>query len=100
MFQPGNKSVGRPKGSRSKLGSVFLQDLIDDWTANGAAAIRVVRMTDPVAYVRVVANILPKEMLVETVSLTDYGDDALDAMIELMERIERQEVLLVEAKPA
>lgn len=52
---------GRPKGSRNKLAESFVADVLQDWEANGAAAIQRVRVTDPSTYLRVVAGLVPKE---------------------------------------
>ncbi len=43
-FLPGNNGgTGRPKGSRNKLGEAFIDDLYQDWQANGAETIACVR---------------------------------------------------------
>ncbi len=62
-FEPGNtKGLGRPKGSRNKLGEAFVGALLTDFEANGVAAIEKVRADDPSTYVRVIAGLLPKEV--------------------------------------
>lgn len=53
---------GRPKGSRNKLGEAFVSDLFDEWTRSGANALKRVVQDDPTAFVRVVAQILPREI--------------------------------------
>ena len=66
-FLPGQapKSPGRPKGARSKLGESFRLAMLDDFTKHGVAAIKKVRTDDPSAYIRTIANILPKELTAE-----------------------------------
>lgn len=68
-FQPGNP--GRPKGSRNKLGEDFIKALAEDFEENGIAAIAIARRTDPVQYLKVIAAVIPKEVI-HTVE--DYGD--------------------------
>jgi uncharacterized protein DUF5681 len=54
--------AGRPKGSRNKLGEQFIADLHNEWQRSGVAALKRVAEDDPVAFVRTVAGILPKEL--------------------------------------
>jgi hypothetical protein len=81
-FQPGNNAnpVGRPKGSRNKLGEAFVQDLYADWQEHGAETIAKVRTDKPDQYLKVVAMILPKEVKVTTAH-DDLNDDQLDERI-------------------
>ncbi len=60
---------GRPRGCRNKLGELFLQALHQDFAEHGAEAIAECRVTNPTAYVRVVATLLPRDALLEA------GDD-------------------------
>ena len=59
-FAPGNP--GRPKGSRNKLGEVFVTAMLKDFETYGTGAIELARMEDPLGYVKVVAGLLPKEV--------------------------------------
>jgi hypothetical protein len=57
-FEPGNTYGrnglgGRPKGSRNKLCRALLADLLADWADGGADAIKMMRMEEPGAYIRV-----------------------------------------------
>jgi hypothetical protein len=63
-FQPGQSGnpAGRPKGSRNKLGEAFLNDLYADYQQHGAKAIADVRETNPAAYLKVIANLLPAQV--------------------------------------
>ena len=83
QFQLGHTGQGgRPKGSRNKLGEAFVSALCEDFAAHGTAAIVAARESDPVAYVRVLASILPRQIKVE-----DEVRDLSDA--ELMRSIRR-----------
>jgi uncharacterized protein DUF5681 len=59
--QSGNPN-GRPQGSRNKLSEDFLADLHESWLAFGKAALVTAAWTDPVAYVRLVASLIPREL--------------------------------------
>jgi hypothetical protein len=90
QFQKGNSyakngnGAGRPKGSRNKLCRAVLEDLLADWAEGGAAAIKMVRIENPAAYVRVMASILPKELIFENSAVTELDDDELDRMISML----------------
>jgi hypothetical protein len=75
QFKPGNP--GRPKGSRNKLGEDFIQALYNDFTANGIAAIEVVRAEKPDAYIKVIASLLPKDVNLNVNQMDDMTDEQL-----------------------
>jgi hypothetical protein len=58
--QSGNPK-GRPKGARNRLGTQFLEALEADLNKCGPQAIALVREKKPEVYMRVVADLLPKE---------------------------------------
>lgn len=84
-FLPGNSGgPGRPKGSRNKLGEAFLTALSDDFDTHGVEAIQAARHEDPVAYVKVVASLLPKELKIERSAVEEMSDDELARLIDLV----------------
>jgi len=62
-FKPGQSGnpKGRPKGARNRLGTQFLEALEADFNQFGSQAIALVREKKPEVYMRVVADLLPKE---------------------------------------
>jgi hypothetical protein len=85
QFEVGNTlSVGhgRPRGARNKLARKFLEDCLADWHEHGAAALRICRMEDPVAYCRMMASIVPRELEITATSVAELADDELEKMIE------------------
>ena len=78
-WEPGKSGnpVGRPKGSRVRLGETFLNDLLADWDTHGAASIAEMREKSPGDYVKVVAATLPKELNVKVSELDELTDDQL-----------------------
>ena len=74
-FKPGaewtGNAAGRPKGSRHKITEDFLSAVADEFEKHGRAALTKVREEDPSTYLRVVAQLIPKES-----ELNIKGDDA------------------------
>lgn len=59
--QSGNPK-GRPLGSKHKLSESFLKALSDDFEVHGVDAIIKVRSEKPDAYLRIVADLVPKDV--------------------------------------
>jgi hypothetical protein len=80
--QSGNPK-GRPKGARNKLSEDFIADLHESWLALGKAALVTAAWTDPVAYVRLVASLIPRELEATTTTpdLERMSDEQLEAII-------------------
>lgn len=72
---------GRPKGSRNALAEAFIQDVQAKWEEKGAAALDEMIEDDPGAFVRVVAGILPKELVVKD-EMSDVSDSELAAFLD------------------
>jgi hypothetical protein len=86
-FLPGNSGFGgRPKGSRSKLGEAFLEDLRDAWNAHGIEALRRCATEEPSQFCRIVANLLPRDIdinLTATVEAVSFAE-RFRAAVELL----------------
>ncbi len=79
-FKPGGVAnpLGRPKGSKNRLGEEFIRALADDFEAHGTGAIEAVRVERPHEYLKIIASILPK--IIEFKSKNDgMSDDELRA---------------------
>lgn len=72
--------AGRPKGSRNKLSEAFVDALYADWQASGPAAIVKVREEKPEAYLRVIAQLVPRDF---NVKVNDPFDELSDEQIAL-----------------
>jgi hypothetical protein len=61
-FLPGNSGFGgRPKGSRNRHSENFLREFADDFEKHGPAVIAKVREEQPSVYLRIAADLLPRE---------------------------------------
>lgn len=90
-FLPGNNGGGgRPKGARNKLGDDFLKALASDFETHGQAVIEKVRETKPEVYLRVVADLLPKDIKVDGKVQFDHDEMSPEEqharILELLER--------------
>ena len=87
-WEPGRSGnpAGRPRGSRNKLSEEFLAELHASFQEHGAAVIERVMNEDPVAYVRLIASLVPKQFKV------DDADDQYANMTdeEIMDRIRQR----------
>ena len=79
-FLTGNNGGGRPKGSRNRLASEFIDALANDFSEHGASAIEKVRREKPDVYLRVVASILPSQLDVAISNVSIFAEvDLSDA---------------------
>jgi len=64
LFKPGQSGnpAGRPKGARSRLGEDFLNALRDDFAEHGVEVVKKVRAKKPEVYLKIVADLMPKEL--------------------------------------
>ena len=71
-YKPGQSGnpKGRPKGSRNKLSEDFFRDLSEAWTAFGKPALMSAAWTNPTDFVRVVAQLIPKDVEVTVTNIT------------------------------
>jgi hypothetical protein len=88
-FKPGevHNPLGRPKGSRNKLAEYMVRDFCESWEKHGAQAIETLRKKKPVDYVRIAAQLIPKEFLVKDQAADGMTDDQLGAVIDCMKQI-------------
>src|SRR4051794_35669626 len=75
-------SGGRVAGSRNKLSQAFLSDAIEAWHKHGKDALRIVFHEKPDVFLRVIASIIPRELIMTEGDVLDTlsDDDVLDAL--------------------
>lgn len=91
-FQPGHGvSRGRPRGSRNKLSETFIGELCGDFEEHGRGVIERVRREDPVAYLAIIAKLVPKDFVMgpdkPRQSLHEYTNEELLAIIEQADQV-------------
>jgi len=88
LWQPGQSGnpAGRLRGSRNKLSEEVICALLRDFREHGQKAIAKVRRTQPAAYLKILALLVPREHKVEHSNpLKKLTDEELEAMIEHLE---------------
>ena len=89
-FEPGRSGnpAGGPVGSRHRqqLNGEFIAALLRDFRHGGPKAIERVRRTQPAAYLKILALLVPREHKVEhSNALKNLTDEQLEAMIAYLE---------------
>jgi Family of unknown function (DUF5681) len=87
LWQPGvsGNPAGRPRGSRNALSEEVICALLRDFRQHGQKAVARVRRTQPAAYLKILALLVPREHKVEhSNSLKALTDEQLEAMIEYL----------------
>ena len=88
LWQPGQSGnlAGRTRGSRNKLSEAVICALLRDFSKHGEKAIAKVRRTQPAAYLKILALLIPREHKVEHRNLLkELSDEQLEAMVEYLE---------------
>jgi uncharacterized protein DUF5681 len=78
--QPSANPAGRPKGSRNKISQDYISELAADFEKYGLEVIVKLREEDPRAYIKCVADLVPKEF--------DIKHDAGDAFLSLWQAMQ------------
>src|SRR5262245_55515840 len=92
---------GRPTGVRNRFSHSFLTDFLADWEQHGASAIKTVRVRDPGCYLRTAAAILPKELMVETMTTGLAAEERAEMIAMLKQHLlarQQEQPMLIEAK--
>ena len=98
-FRPGHPpppGAGRPLGAKNRLCKQFLNDLLEVWQDDGRAALKVAVREDPLAFCRMCAGLVPRELLLGS-TMSELDDAQIAEMILELERI-REQPLLIEGK--
>ena len=82
----GGSRGGRPKGARTKFTEQFFEDIREAWARDGAAVISRAFFQDPVASLKAVAGLMPREAKLEMTRPTDgLSDEQMERMIAFAE---------------
>ena len=80
--------AGRLRGSRNALSEEVISALLRDFRQHGQKAVARVRRTQPAAYLKILALLVPREMKVEHAgAIKAMSDEQLEAGIEAIQRM-------------
>lgn len=77
---------GGPKGARQRVTHRFLSDLAKDYEQWGAGAIKRMRRAKPHEYVKIVAQLLPKQIEIKDEPFDGISTDELAAILDAVRR--------------
>ncbi len=63
-FKKGNP--GRPKGSKNKITKAYLDAISEDFRKHGKSVIEKVRKQQPAVYLRLIAQLVPKDIVLDS----------------------------------
>src|SRR5215470_17579175 len=80
--------LGRLRGSRNRLSEEVICALLRDFRQHGQKAVARVRQTQPAAYLKILALLVPREHKVEHGNpVKDMTDEELEAAIEFIQKM-------------
>ena len=88
-FITGNNGGGRKKGSRNRLTETFIAAIETDFADYGPEALAKLRVDDPAAFLRIVASLVPRDLILKREQFPDYSDHTIEELEDLLKR-ERQ----------
>jgi hypothetical protein len=96
-FARGWVGGGRPLGSRNRLTEVALQALGEHFAEHGAAAIDRVYREEPATYLKIVASLLPRQVMVEKVNpMSEMTDEEIEALEQHLAAVQARLVQQIE----
>ena len=93
LWQPGvsGNPAGRLRGSRNRLSEEVICALLRDFRKHGEKAIAKVRRTQPAAYLKILALLVPREHKVEhSNAIKDMTTEQIERSIEFHQGADRQ----------
>lgn len=85
-FLTGNNGGGRKRGSRNRLTETFLAAIEFDFAEHGPDALERLRTNDPAAYLRIIASLLPRDLILKREQEPDFSDWTDDELSEFLWR--------------
>ena len=88
-FITGNIGGGRPKGARNKLTDLIVSTVTEDFQQHGASALESLRLSDPASYLRLIASVVPRGLILRREQEADFEDLTMVETEEMITKIRR-----------
>lgn len=85
-FITGNIGGGRRRGSRNRLTETFIAAVESDFAEHGPDALAKLRADDPAAYLRIIASLVPRDLILKREQAEDYSDLSIGELEEILQR--------------
>lgn len=85
-FLTGNIGGGRRQGSRNRLTDTFIAAVEADFSEHGSDALARLRADDPAAYLRIVASLVPRDLILKRERDIDYTAMPLEEVMQMVDR--------------
>ncbi|GAA4717146.1 hypothetical protein H9L13_06805 [Sphingomonas lutea] len=85
-FLTGNSGGGRRKGSRNRLTETFIAAIEIDFAEHGPDALAQLRGDDPATYLRIIASLIPRDLILKREQRPDYSELSISELEELLGR--------------
>jgi Family of unknown function (DUF5681) len=96
-FQPGQSGnpSGRPRGARNRLSEILLSIVVEDFIKHGPQALAQLRQKDPATYLRLVASLVPRELILqrEEAPAVDYAELSEAEVVRLLQEHQRRKFI-------
>jgi len=104
-FLSGNNGGGRRKGARNKLTETFLEVVAKDFSKHGAQALSRLREDDPATYLKIIAILVPRELISKyenapDIAYEELSDEEFNSLLRVEMRRARVQFLLDQMRRA
>ena len=86
-FLTGNSGGGRQPGSRNRLTETFIAAVEIDFAEHGHDALATLRADDPGAYLRIVASLVPRDLILKREQERDFVGMEFSDLMEFIENV-------------
>lgn len=88
-----------PRNKRKTFQANFLEALAKDFEEHGEGVIRIVRIETPQVYLKIVASLMPRELIVDQSATADMRRDEIDMVLSAIRARLAENMRMIEHQP-